>query len=199
MVRHLKMSNTFAQYKSNNASTLKIWPDDHSIGRSSNMLDGQSIDVDAPPDIIDVDEDDYIIDEEDPIPQDLADSDDEDLINLDIDDAVNVVYSSEEEDLSLVVTPDVARGHGGDGGSDDHPPPYQIPTGYGGCLGNRGKGTRKPNLGGRPSLTCVLTWNPIASYKSMRAYSSICKRSTMARRLLSRKGVGFLARTGLKT
>ncbi|GJV15497.1 RNA-directed DNA polymerase, eukaryota [Tanacetum coccineum] len=44
----------------------------------------QSIDVDAPPDIIDVDEDDDIIDEEDPIPHDLADSDDEDLINLDI-------------------------------------------------------------------------------------------------------------------
>ncbi|GJT97030.1 hypothetical protein Tco_1092548 [Tanacetum coccineum] len=43
---------------------------------------------------------------------------------------------------------DVARGHGGDGGSDDRPPPYQAPTGCGGCLGNRGKGTRKPNLGG---------------------------------------------------
>ncbi|GJR48104.1 hypothetical protein Tco_1316207 [Tanacetum coccineum] len=44
---------------------------------------------------------------------------------------------------------DVARGHGGDGGGDDRPPPHQIPTGCGGCLGNRGKGTRKPNLGGR--------------------------------------------------
>nr|GFB98644.1 hypothetical protein [Tanacetum cinerariifolium] len=48
---------------------------------------GQSIDVDAPPDIIDVvDEYDDIIDEEDPIPHDLAYSDDEDLVNLDIDD-----------------------------------------------------------------------------------------------------------------
>nr|GFC95501.1 S-adenosyl-L-methionine-dependent methyltransferases superfamily protein [Tanacetum cinerariifolium] len=38
--------------------------------------DGQSIDVDAPSDIIDVvDEDDDIIDEEDLIPHDLADSD----------------------------------------------------------------------------------------------------------------------------
>nr|GFD44342.1 hypothetical protein [Tanacetum cinerariifolium] len=47
-------------------------------------IDGQSIDVDAPPDIIDVvDEEDDIIDEEDPIPHDLADSDDEDLVNLD--------------------------------------------------------------------------------------------------------------------
>ncbi|GJT06576.1 reverse transcriptase domain-containing protein [Tanacetum coccineum] len=97
-------------------------------------IDGQSIDVDASPDIIDVvDEDDDIIDEEDPIPHDLADSDDEDLVNLDIDDGVNVMSA------------DVARGHDG----DDRPPPYQLPTGCGGCLGNRGKGTQKPNLGGR--------------------------------------------------
>nr|GEX54435.1 hypothetical protein [Tanacetum cinerariifolium] len=86
--------------------------------------DGQSIDVDAPPDIIDiVDEDDDIIDEEDPIPHDLADSGDEDLVNLNIDDGMSA---------------DVARGHGGDGGGDDRPPPYQVPTGCGGCLGNRG-------------------------------------------------------------
>nr|GEW40823.1 hypothetical protein [Tanacetum cinerariifolium] len=58
-------------------------------------LDGQSIDVDAPPDIIDVvDKDNDIINEEDPIPHNLADSDDEELVNLDIDDGVNVVYSS---------------------------------------------------------------------------------------------------------
>nr|GFB14133.1 hypothetical protein [Tanacetum cinerariifolium] len=43
---------------------------------------------------------------------------------------------------------DVTRGHDGDGGSDDCPPPYQVPIGCGGCLGNRGKGTQKPNLGG---------------------------------------------------
>ncbi|GJT07219.1 RNA-directed DNA polymerase, eukaryota [Tanacetum coccineum] len=78
--------------------------------------------------------DDDIIDEEDPIPHDLADSDDEDLVNLDIDDGMSA---------------DVARGHGGDGGGDDRPPSHHIPTGCGGCLGNRGKGTRKPNLGGR--------------------------------------------------
>nr|GEY73242.1 hypothetical protein [Tanacetum cinerariifolium] len=73
-------------------------------------IDGQSIDVDAPLDIIDVvDEDDDIIDEEDPIPHDLADFDDEDLVNLDI-------------DMSTYV----ARGHGGDGGGDDRPPPYQF-------------------------------------------------------------------------
>ncbi|GKD80379.1 hypothetical protein Tco_1343000 [Tanacetum coccineum] len=51
----------------------------------------------------------------------------------------------------------------------------------------------------RPSLTCVPTWNLIAGHKSIRASSSICKRSTMARMLLSRKGIGFLTRTGLTT
>nr|GFC28920.1 hypothetical protein [Tanacetum cinerariifolium] len=60
--------------------------------------DGQLTEVDAPPDIIDVvNEDDDIIDEEDPLPHDLAASDDEDLINVD-DDGVDKVYSSEEED-----------------------------------------------------------------------------------------------------
>ncbi|GJV40280.1 hypothetical protein Tco_1418720 [Tanacetum coccineum] len=78
---------------------------DHTLSTNLNDLDfatlhidGQSTDVDAPPDIIDVDEDDDIIDEEDALPYDLADSDDEDLVNVDDDDDVAVVYSSEEED-----------------------------------------------------------------------------------------------------
>ncbi|GJY42074.1 hypothetical protein Tco_0429344 [Tanacetum coccineum] len=122
----------------NNSSDLALSTSLNDLEIAALHIDGQSIDVDAPPDIIDVvDEDDDIIDEEDPIPHDLADSDDEDLVNLDIDDGVNVMSA------------DVARGHGGDGGGDDRPPPYQVPTGCGGCLGNRGKGTRKPNLGGR--------------------------------------------------
>ncbi|GJU09767.1 hypothetical protein Tco_1132163 [Tanacetum coccineum] len=99
---------------------------------------GGVIVVEDDPDVIHVDNssdlalstNDDIIDEEDPIPHDLADSDDEDLVNLDIDDGVNVMSA------------DVARGHGGDSGGDDRPPPYQIPTGCGGCLGNRGKGTQ---------------------------------------------------------
>nr|GEY88854.1 hypothetical protein [Tanacetum cinerariifolium] len=99
-------------------------------------IDGQSTNVDVPPNIIiDVDEDDDIIDDEDAIPHDLAYSDDEDLVN--VDDDVVAVYSN------------VARDHDGEGGGDDHPPPHQIPTGCGGFLGNRVKGTRKPNLGGR--------------------------------------------------
>ncbi|GJV85202.1 F-box domain containing protein [Tanacetum coccineum] len=57
---------------------------------------------------------------------------------------------------------DVARGHGGDGGGDDRPPSHQVPTGYGGCLGNRGKGTRKPNLDGSKADRLHIrqeTWN----------------------------------------
>nr|GFD50752.1 hypothetical protein [Tanacetum cinerariifolium] len=62
-------------------------------------IDGQSTEVDVPPDIIIdvVDEDDDITDDEDVLPHDLAESDNEDLINVD-DDGVDKVYSSEEED-----------------------------------------------------------------------------------------------------
>nr|GEW58163.1 hypothetical protein [Tanacetum cinerariifolium] len=101
-------------------------------------IDGQSTEVDAPPDIIDLDEDDDIIDDEDAFPHDLTDSDDEDLVNVDDDDGVDMLA-------------DLARGHGGDGGGDDFPPTHHIPTGCEGCFANRGKGTRKSNLGGRKS------------------------------------------------
>nr|GEW97115.1 EF-hand domain pair [Tanacetum cinerariifolium] len=60
--------------------------------------DGQSINVDAPLDIIDVDKDDDIIDDEDVLPHDLADSNNEDLVNVDDDDSVVVVYSSDKKD-----------------------------------------------------------------------------------------------------
>ncbi|GJX07617.1 proton-dependent oligopeptide transporter family protein [Tanacetum coccineum] len=102
--RRLKMINTFSQHKSNNASTLKIWPDDNptrslnDLDNATLHIDGQSMEVDAPPNIINLDEDNDIIDDEDALPHDLADSDDEDLVNVDDDDGVDVVYSSEEED-----------------------------------------------------------------------------------------------------
>nr|GEW07865.1 retrovirus-related Pol polyprotein from transposon TNT 1-94 [Tanacetum cinerariifolium] len=61
-------------------------------------IDGQSTEIDASLDIIDVpNEDDDIIDDEDALPHDLAYLDDEDLINVN-DDGVDKVYSSEEED-----------------------------------------------------------------------------------------------------
>ncbi|GJZ11438.1 hypothetical protein Tco_0546197, partial [Tanacetum coccineum] len=51
--------------------------------------------------------------------------------------------------MSQQMSADVARGHGGDGGGDVRPSSHHIPTGCGGCFANRGKGTRKANLGGR--------------------------------------------------
>ncbi|GKA02405.1 hypothetical protein Tco_0675070 [Tanacetum coccineum] len=54
-------------------------------------IDGQSMDVNAPPDIIHVDEDNDSIDDEDALPHDLADSDDEDLANDDDNDVVVAV------------------------------------------------------------------------------------------------------------
>nr|GEU75124.1 hypothetical protein [Tanacetum cinerariifolium] len=62
-------------------------------------IDGQSTKVEAPPDIILVDDDDNFIDDQDDVPHDLADSDDEVLLNADdYDEAAPVVYSADEED-----------------------------------------------------------------------------------------------------
>ncbi|GKF57924.1 hypothetical protein Tco_0171461 [Tanacetum coccineum] len=80
-----------------NSSDLTLSTSLNDLEIAALHIDGQSIDVNAPPDIIDVDEDDDIIDDEDVLPHDLADSDDEDLVNVD-NDGVVVVYSSEEED-----------------------------------------------------------------------------------------------------
>ncbi|GJY59762.1 hypothetical protein Tco_0459654 [Tanacetum coccineum] len=91
-----------------------------------------------------------------------------------------------------VMSADVARGHGDDGGGDDHPPPHQIPTGCGGCLGNRGKGSQKPNFGGRRAgrmhtrqETRNLELKSITDKNG--PVQSIYKRSYKARRALLRK------------
>ncbi|GJZ35147.1 RNA-directed DNA polymerase, eukaryota [Tanacetum coccineum] len=120
-----------------NSSDLPLSTSLNDLDNATLHIDGQSTEVDAPLDIIDLDKDDDIIDDEDALPHDLADSDDEDLANVDDDDGLDVMSA------------DVAWGHGGDGGGDDRPPTHHIPTGCGGCFTNRGKGTRKPNLGGR--------------------------------------------------
>nr|GFB53617.1 hypothetical protein [Tanacetum cinerariifolium] len=71
------------------------------------------VEVDVPPDIIDVvDEDVDIIDDEYALPHDLADSDDEDLINVDDD---------EVERCCTVL--------GGDSDGEDRPPQHYVPTG----------------------------------------------------------------------
>nr|GEU51243.1 F-box domain, leucine-rich repeat domain, L domain-like protein [Tanacetum cinerariifolium] len=113
-----------------NSSDLLLSTSLNDLDNATLHIDGQSTEVDVPPDIIDViDEDDDIIDDEDALPYDLDDSDDEDLINVDDD--------------------DVARSHDGDGGGEDRPLPHYVPSGCGGCFANRGKGKRKPSLGGR--------------------------------------------------
>nr|GEV39087.1 hypothetical protein [Tanacetum cinerariifolium] len=120
-----------------NSSDLPLFTSLNDLDNATLHIDGQSMEVDASPDIIDVvNEDDDIIDDEDALPHDLADFDDEDLINVD-DDGVDKMSA------------DVARSHGGDGGGKDRPPPHYVPSGCGGCFANRGKGKRKPNLGGR--------------------------------------------------
>ncbi|GKE52397.1 hypothetical protein Tco_1487553 [Tanacetum coccineum] len=118
-----------------NSSDLPLSTSLNDLNNATLHIDGQSTVVDAPLDIIDVpDEDDDIIGDEDALPYDLADSDVEDLINV---------------DLWIMSSADVARSHGGDGGGDDRPPSHVVPTGCGGCFANKGKGKRKPNLGGR--------------------------------------------------
>ncbi|GJU92476.1 proton-dependent oligopeptide transporter family protein [Tanacetum coccineum] len=120
----------------NNSSDLPLSTTLNDLDNAALHIDSQSSEVDAPPDIIDVpDEDDDIIKDEDALPHDLADSDDEDLMNVD-DDGVDKVYSN------------VARSYGGDGDGEDCPPPHHVPTGCGCCFANRGKGKRKPILGG---------------------------------------------------
>ncbi|GJX97887.1 hypothetical protein Tco_0353685 [Tanacetum coccineum] len=121
-----------------NSSDLPLSTSLNDLDNAALHIDGQSTVVDVPPDIIDVpDEDDDITDDEDALPHDLADSGVEDLINVD-DDGVEKMSSA-----------DVARSHGGDGGGEDRPPPHHVPTGCRGYFINRGKGKRKPNLGGR--------------------------------------------------
>nr|GEU95212.1 hypothetical protein [Tanacetum cinerariifolium] len=83
-----------------NSSDLPLSTSLNDLDNATLHIDGQSTEVDAPPDIIDLDEDDDIIDDEDALPYDLTDSDDEDLVNVDDDDGVDVVYSSEKEDWS---------------------------------------------------------------------------------------------------
>ncbi|GKC87879.1 hypothetical protein Tco_1148528 [Tanacetum coccineum] len=100
-----------------NSSDLPLSTSLNDLDNATLHIVGQSTEVDALPDIIDLDEDDNILDDEDALPHDLVDSDDENLVNVDDDDGVNVMSA------------DVARDHGGDGGGDD-------------C-----KGTRIPNLG----------------------------------------------------
>nr|GEW06435.1 hypothetical protein [Tanacetum cinerariifolium] len=104
--------------------------------------DGQSTNVDAPLDIIDVDDNNNFIADEDGVPYDLADSDDEVLANDDDDD-------DDDDDVArllfILMSAMVTRCHGGDGGNDDpsRPPQRRPKTTRGGDKDGGSKGVRK--------------------------------------------------------
>nr|GEU42340.1 hypothetical protein [Tanacetum cinerariifolium] len=112
-VKHLVLRNNMTQILTkeeypdvihfDNSSDLPLSTSLNGLDNATLHIDGQSTKVDAPSDIIDLDEDDDIIDDEDALPLDLADSEYEDLVNVDNDD--------DGVDMSA----DVARGHGGKG------------------------------------------------------------------------------------
>nr|GEY19807.1 putative heat shock protein 70 family [Tanacetum cinerariifolium] len=86
----------------NNSSDLSRSTSLNDLDNATLHIDGQSIEVDAPPDIINVvEEDDDIIDDEDALSHDLADSDDEDLINVDDDGVTKFILVKKKIDLEL--------------------------------------------------------------------------------------------------
>nr|GEU56416.1 hypothetical protein [Tanacetum cinerariifolium] len=98
-----------------NSSNLPLSTSLNVLDNATLHIHGQSTEVDAPPDMTDLDEDDDIIDDEDALPHDLTDFDDEDLVNVDND--------------GVDMSADIAQGHDSDGGGDDRPTTHHIPTG----------------------------------------------------------------------
>ncbi|GKC43932.1 hypothetical protein Tco_1061654 [Tanacetum coccineum] len=99
-----------------NSSDLPLSTSLNDLNNATLHIDGQSTEVDAPPDIIDLDKDDDIIDDEDALPHDLADSDDEDLVNVEDDDGVEVTLENALNSLegavksfNLVLVNDVSK------------------------------------------------------------------------------------------
>ncbi|GJR36784.1 hypothetical protein Tco_1212468 [Tanacetum coccineum] len=106
-----------------------------------------------------------------------------------------------------LMSADVARAHGGDGGGDDRPPPYQVPTGCGGCLGNRGgKATESPYLGlaprGAGCITCQETGTSgLKAHHAEPAMIYNGKKDALKERywVLKRTGTYDLERSGTRT
>ncbi|GKA24623.1 hypothetical protein Tco_0710656 [Tanacetum coccineum] len=82
------------------------------------------MEVEAPPPIIPVNDEDDFINDEDDVPHDLADSDDEVLAN------------SDDDGKAAIISAVVARGYSGDG-ADDPPRPRSRQTGLG-CRATKG-------------------------------------------------------------
>ncbi|GKD15522.1 hypothetical protein Tco_1199929 [Tanacetum coccineum] len=102
----------------NNSSDLALSTSLNDLDFMTLNIDGQSMDVETPPDIIGVDDDDDFIDGEDEVPYDLADFDDE------------VLASDDDDGVAIIMSATLARGQGGDSGSDGpsrpHPHPIDI-------------------------------------------------------------------------
>ncbi|GJU13175.1 copia protein [Tanacetum coccineum] len=87
----------------NNSSDLALSTSLNDLNFATLNIDGQSMDVEASPDTIDVDKDDDFINDEDDTPHELANFDDEVFAN--------------DDDVAMLAA--VTRGHGGDSGGDD--------------------------------------------------------------------------------
>nr|GEV94512.1 hypothetical protein [Tanacetum cinerariifolium] len=107
----------------NNSSDLTLSTSLNDLDFVTLNIDGQLMNVKAPPDIIHVDKDDDFINDEDGAPHDFVDSDGE-------------VLTNDDDDMSTLV----ARVHGDDDGGDD-------PSGPSPCLIRIGVGGQKPNRG----------------------------------------------------
>nr|GEW67574.1 reverse transcriptase domain-containing protein [Tanacetum cinerariifolium] len=68
-------------------------------------IDGQSTEVDAPLDIIDLDEDNDNINHEDALPYDFAEYDDEYIINVDDDDGVDMLHAATAVTVMEMIVP----------------------------------------------------------------------------------------------
>nr|GEV54098.1 hypothetical protein [Tanacetum cinerariifolium] len=94
----------------NNSSDLTLSASLNDLDLLTLNIDDQSSKVDAPPDIINVDDNDDFIDDEDDVPYDFEDSNDE------------VFVDANDDQLSVAV----ARGHGVDDGGDDASRPPSV-------------------------------------------------------------------------
>nr|GEW56846.1 hypothetical protein [Tanacetum cinerariifolium] len=125
----------------NNSSDLTLSTSLNDLDFVTLNIDGQLMDVEAPPDIIDVDKDDDFIDDEDGAPHDFVDSDGEVLANDDDDD----------DDMSA----SVAWGHGDDNGGNDPSGPSLRPIRIGKLMASNPDLLRTSSMKRRISMLTI--------------------------------------------
>ncbi|GJY50111.1 hypothetical protein Tco_0440067 [Tanacetum coccineum] len=114
----------------NSSSDLALSASLNDLDFATLNMDCQSMEFEAPPDIIPIHDDDYFIDDEDDIPH-LLDFVDEVLTNVDDDDAVATVvyFNVSSSSMRQILVSSSSMRHGGEGGNDAHPSPSTS-----GCL-----------------------------------------------------------------